>query len=222
MRAWRNALSALMILALMLVLASCGGKTTSTSASVAAPTPTPAPPAPTPTPVPGATPVVTVLDHVEEAPWLTCGACGNNGGTGPVAAFSDTLGIGTPSEDGSSTQFSIAATVPFTNGYFYQQHTPVTNPMTALTYEFGRSAGVSNAGRKPGGRLKAWPHNGSGALLRRPRPPYRRWSAGAYRTERFNLGATLRTMSTSRGQIKSDYLYSSVDVYCGCELCARN
>lgn len=138
MRAWRNALSTLLILALTLLLASCGGKTTSTSANAGAPapTPTPAPPAPTPTPVPGATPVVTVLSHVEEAPWLTCGACGNNGGTGPIAAYSDTLGIGTPSEDGSSTQFSIAATVPFTNAYFYQQHTPVTNPMTALTYEF--------------------------------------------------------------------------------------
>lgn len=138
MRAWRNALSTLLILALMLALASCGGKTTSTSANAGAPapTPTPAPPAPTPTPVPGATPVVTVLSHVEESPWLTCGACGNTGGTGAIAAYSDTLGIGTPSEDGSSTQFSIAATVPFTNGYFYQQHTPVTNPMTALKYEF--------------------------------------------------------------------------------------
>lgn len=132
MSSWRNALTASLILGLTLVLASCG-TTTSNSAS-AVPTPTPLP-TPVPTPTPSATPA-TVLDHVEESPWLTCGACGNAGGTGPVAAYSDTLGIATPSEDGSSTEFSIAATVPFTNGYFYQQHTPIANQITALTYEF--------------------------------------------------------------------------------------
>ena len=118
----------------MLMLASCGGNTASTTAS-ATPAPTPAStPAPTPTPV--TTPSGTVIDRVEEQPWLTCGNCGNDGATGPTAPYSDTRGIGSPSEDGSSTQFSIAATVPFTNGYFYQQHTPVTNQITALSYEF--------------------------------------------------------------------------------------
>jgi hypothetical protein len=53
-----------------------------------------------------------------------------------VAAYSDTLGIATPSEDGSSTEFSIAATVPFTNGYFYQRQTPVTTQIQALKYQF--------------------------------------------------------------------------------------
>ena len=77
-----------------------------------------------------------MIDRVEESPWLTCGACGNNGGTGAIAAYSDTLGIGAPSEDGSSTQFSIAATVPFTNAYFYQPHTPVTTQINDLIYEF--------------------------------------------------------------------------------------
>jgi hypothetical protein len=77
-----------------------------------------------------------VIDRVEESPWLTCGNCGNTGATGSTASYFDTLGIGTPSEDGSATQFSIAATVPYTNGYFYQKHTPVTTAITALTYEF--------------------------------------------------------------------------------------
>ena len=132
----RTALTAFLILALTLVLASCGGNTTSTRSS-AAPTPTPLPtPVPTPSPTPGPAPAATVLDHVEEAPWLTCGNCGNDGHVGATAAYSDTLGIAAPSEDGSSTQFSIAATVPFTNGYFYQQHTPVTRQITSLTYEF--------------------------------------------------------------------------------------
>jgi hypothetical protein len=35
-----------------------------------------------------------------------------------------------------ATQFSIAPTVAYTNGYFYQEHTPVSAPMAALTYEF--------------------------------------------------------------------------------------
>jgi len=132
---WRNALSALLIFALTLTIASCG--TTNSNSASALPAPTPQPTAtPAPSPTPAATPAVTVLDRVEEAPWLTCGACGNNGGTGAVAAYSDTLGIGTPSEDGSSTEFSIAATVPFTNGYFYQQHAPIANQVTAITYEF--------------------------------------------------------------------------------------
>jgi hypothetical protein len=125
---------ALSVLVFCFVLASCGGKTASTTAS-AAPTPAPTPtgtPAPTPTPSANS----TVIDHIEEKPWLTCGNCGNDGATGPTAAYTDTLGIGAPSEDGSSTQFSIAATVPFTNAYFYQQHTPVATQITALTYEF--------------------------------------------------------------------------------------
>ena len=123
-------LIALTFVALAFVLASCGGNTASTTAS-AAPAPTPAA---VPTPV--TTPSGTVIDRVEEFPWLTCGNCGNNGATGATAPYSDTRGIGTPSEDGSSTQFSIAATVPFTNGYFYQQHTPVATQINALTYEF--------------------------------------------------------------------------------------
>jgi len=134
----RIAYSALLIAAFTIALTSCGGKSTSTTAS-AAPAPTPAAtPAPTPTPpaAPTPTPTATVIDRVEESPWLTCGACGNNGGTGAIAAYSDTLGIGTQSEDGSSTQFSIAATVPFTNAYFYQPHTPVATQINALSYEF--------------------------------------------------------------------------------------
>ena len=139
MRFWQTAQTCLAMLAISLMLASCGGSgSSSTSANNApshnaTPTPTPVPsPSPTPTPTGSA----TVIDHVEESPWLTCGACGNNGGTGPVAAYFDTLGIATPSEDGSSTQFSIAATIPYTNGYFYQHHTPVTAQINALTYQF--------------------------------------------------------------------------------------
>jgi len=127
--------TALIVLAFTAVLASCGGGSAASTTASAAPAPTPqsTPPA-SPTPPPSTS--STVISHVEESPWLTCGNCGNNGGTGATAAYSDTLGIATPSEDGSSTEFSIAATVPYTNGYFYQTHTPITTQITALTYEF--------------------------------------------------------------------------------------
>jgi hypothetical protein len=140
MRLWQAAQTCSAILALSLLITSCGGSGSSASASSqpaanATPTPTPGTvPSPSPTPTP--TSAATVINRVEESPWLTCGSCGNNGGVGPIAAYSDTLGIAIPSEDGSSTQFSIAASVPYTNGYFYQQHTPVTAQINALTYEF--------------------------------------------------------------------------------------
>jgi len=145
MRLWQTTQTFLAMLAISLMLASCGGNgSSSTSASSlpspnATPTPSPTPgtaPSPSPTPTPTPTGSATVIDHVEKSPWLTCGACGNNGGVGPTASYFDTLGIATPSEDGSSTQFSIAASVPYTNGYFYQHHTPVTAQINALTYEF--------------------------------------------------------------------------------------
>jgi hypothetical protein len=143
MRIWQAAQTCSAILALSLLLASCGGSgSSSTSASSlpstnATPTPSPTPgTAPSPSPTPTPTSAATVIDKVEQSPWLTCGNCGNTGATGATAAYSDTLGIATPSEDGSSTQFSIAATVPYTNGYFYQKHTPITTQIGALTYEF--------------------------------------------------------------------------------------
>jgi hypothetical protein len=141
MRIWQTAQACTLMLALSLMLTSCGGSgsssTSASSASSSNPSPTPTPgtvPSPSPTPTP--TSNATILNRVEESPWLTCGNCGNTGATGSTAAYSDTLGIATPSEDGSSTQFTIAATVPFTNGYFYQSHTPVTKQINALTYEF--------------------------------------------------------------------------------------
>jgi len=93
-------------------------------------------PSPRRMPFTPAVPAGTVIDRIEEVAWLTCGSCGNDGGTGTTATYFDTRGIATPSEDGSSTRFSIAATVPFTNGYFYQVHTPIAVPIAALTYEF--------------------------------------------------------------------------------------
>src|ERR1700720_413202 len=129
LKLWRSAQTCSIILALALMLTSCGGSNSSTTSASSLPSPN-ATPSPSPSPTPGTVPSpsptptptssATVLDRVEEAAWLTCGNCGNDGGTGATAAYFDTRGIATPSEDGSSTQFTIAATVPYTNGYFYQ------------------------------------------------------------------------------------------------------
>src|SRR5262249_23225634 len=129
---------ALAILSVSLTLSSCGGsppansKAPASAGPGASPSPTPAA---TPTPVPSAG--TTVLDNVEDTRnWLTCGNCGNDGATGPTAGSSFTPGVQSPAEDGSSTQFSISASVPYSNAYFYQEHTPVSGQINAITYEF--------------------------------------------------------------------------------------
>jgi hypothetical protein len=53
-----------------------------------------------------------------------------------VATYSFATGITSPSIDGRSAQFSIAASVPYTNAYFYQKHAVIPNEISALTYEF--------------------------------------------------------------------------------------
>jgi hypothetical protein len=124
-----------------IIITACGGSPTASTKTPATTGPgsSLAPGAPTPvaTPTPAPSAGTTVLDNVEDTrTWLTCGNCGNNFATGPTAGYSFTPGITTPSEDGTSTQFSITATVPYTNAYFYQEHTPVSSQINALTYEF--------------------------------------------------------------------------------------
>lgn len=139
MRLCRFALSVFAVFVLTFVLVSCGGKASdlsrqapSVSASGGG-----SPSGGGSTGGGGSTPSsATIIDNIEDNDWLTCGACGNNNGTGPVAGYSATTGIGSPSEDGTSTQFMISATVPFTNAYFYQQHNPVRTQFAQLTYEF--------------------------------------------------------------------------------------
>jgi len=63
---------------------------------------------------------------VEDASWQTCGACGNDHATGAIAPNQFINGIVSPSEDGSSTQFSISPVVPYTDTYWFQTHNPVS------------------------------------------------------------------------------------------------
>lgn len=119
-------------------LTSCGGGASATQTTPSTSSGGGSPPAPSP---------ATVIDNLEDQSWLTCGACGNAGGGGPIANYSATPGMVSPSEDGSSTQFAIAASVPFTNGYFYQIHDSVSGQLALLTYEFDLfiPAGFENA-----------------------------------------------------------------------------
>ena len=118
----------------------CGGNLaapsgTTPSALAAAQTPGPAGqggPIPSPNPPPGA----TVFSQIEEmSGWLTCGSCGNSGGSGPTATYSMTRGISPPSEDGSSAEFAISGSSPYVNAYWYIEHPPVTAQINALTYQ---------------------------------------------------------------------------------------
>jgi len=128
----RNLFSSVVLTGLLMIVIGCGGRTAPGTAGtpVAGASPSPSP---TPTPS-GSAP--TVLTDVQNGTWLTCGSCGNTGGTGPVAGFSYTTDIASPSEDGLATEFSLAATVPFTNAYFFRQQKAIPQQINALTYEF--------------------------------------------------------------------------------------
>ena len=127
MRGFVPAVATTVLLSLtILLITSCGGGASSQTAPPAAASGG------------GSSPQAgtTVIDNIQQNNWLTCGACGNDGGTGPIANYSATTGISSPSEDGMSTQFAIAAAVPFTNGYFYQIHNAGSQQFALLTYEF--------------------------------------------------------------------------------------
>jgi hypothetical protein len=130
-----NRVSLIVLVAFLSMMIGCGGSTGSNVAGASVPG---ASPSPSPSPAPSGSPTnAIVLADVEDSTnWLTCGACGNNGGTGSIAPYSFSIGMPSPSEDGSSTQFAIAATVPYTNAYFYRQQTAIKQQINSLTYEF--------------------------------------------------------------------------------------
>lgn len=132
MQPWRLASLYIGTFVLTFALLSCG--VSSTVQSPQSTPPTQPPPAAHSNPTPAG---ATVIDNIEDAnKWLTCGACGNDGGTGAIADYSATVGVASPSEDGSATRFSIAASVPYTNGYFYQVQSPIHAQIDLLQYEF--------------------------------------------------------------------------------------
>jgi hypothetical protein len=148
-----NRKTVLVVLHLLVILATltfvgCGGGTSLTKNAKAA-APVPGQPAPNATPgsTTSATPTGgTTLDHLEEGNWLTCGACGNDHATGAVAGSAFQTGVGSPSTDGSSTQFTVTPTAPYSNAYWWEEHTPISGQINSLRYEFDLYVPASAAG----------------------------------------------------------------------------
>lgn len=126
--------AALLGMLLLLALCGCGG---GNFAPPAAPAAAQAPPS-----------NATVVDNIQQLPgWLTCGNCGNTGAQGATANYQMTLGIASPSESGSSAEFSIGGSYAYSNAYWYYRHQPPSAALSSLIYEFDLyvPAGSQNA-----------------------------------------------------------------------------
>jgi hypothetical protein len=70
------------------------------------------------TPPPAGTPKGVVSKIEEMSGWQSCSVCAGPGGNGIDAAHSLTQGVKSPSLDGSSSQFWLGGTHPYTNALF--------------------------------------------------------------------------------------------------------
>jgi hypothetical protein len=91
-------------------------------------------PAPSPVPPTGPSGSITISNIDDTAVWNTCGSCGDNGGSGPVAHYSETKNTSV-SLDGSSDLFSISGPA-FANAYWWAGHPTVSNTFAYLAYQF--------------------------------------------------------------------------------------
>jgi hypothetical protein len=53
--------------------------------------------------------------------WSSCSACAGSGGSGPIAYYSQTLYISSPSMDGNSSKFHIGGSTPYANALWWKQ-----------------------------------------------------------------------------------------------------
>jgi len=128
-----------LIFTAVLTLAGCGGSSFNQPASAKVPASTSTSPGASGSGSSGsATPTsgMTVLDHLQSNNWLTCGNCGNTNATGAVAGNSFQTSIGSPSESGAATLFSIVPAVANSNTYWYQQQSVASAQINALVYQF--------------------------------------------------------------------------------------
>lgn len=66
--------------------------------------------------------------------WQSCTVCAGSGGSGPVATFSMTQNVASPSLDGKSAKFSIGGTKPYSDALWWKQLGAV-NTATNLKYD---------------------------------------------------------------------------------------
>lgn len=104
-------------------------------------------PAPTPAPTPVPSNAIVFNEVQQTTGWLTCGACGNPGGTGTPPTYSMVRGITFPTLSGSSTQFNIGGGTKYANAYWFLEHPAMSAGISSLRYEFDIyiPAGMENA-----------------------------------------------------------------------------
>lgn len=66
--------------------------------------------------------------------WQSCGACAGKAGAGPVVPFSMKQGISSPSMDGSSAQFTLGGSHPYSNALWWKQ-LGANSSATHFTYD---------------------------------------------------------------------------------------
>jgi hypothetical protein len=85
---------------------------------------------------PAANPIA-VVDTFDVGGWQTCGTCGNTGGSGnPATANYSVTGATTPSLDGQSSKFAIAALAPYANAYWWYVNNADYAASKHVAYEF--------------------------------------------------------------------------------------
>jgi hypothetical protein len=76
-------------------------------------------PAPTPSPIPTGGTTIANIDQLTG--WQSCTVCAGAGGTGPVASYSMTQFVGSPSMDGHSAVFWVGGTTPYSDALWWKQ-----------------------------------------------------------------------------------------------------
>jgi len=96
--------------------------------TVSGSSPMPSPtPVPTPTPTPSASPTptpsgATVKSDIDQMPgWESCTVCAGAGAKGPVATYSMSQNIVSPSLDSKSAQFNIGGSTPYSDALWWKQ-----------------------------------------------------------------------------------------------------
>src|SRR3954453_12474261 len=85
----------------------------------------------------GAANPIAIVDSFDVGGWQTCGTCGNPGGSGnPAGANYSVVGAPTPSLDGHSSKFAIAALSPYANAYWWYVSNADYAASKHVAYEF--------------------------------------------------------------------------------------
>lgn len=80
---------------------------------------------------------IATIDTFPISGWQTCGTCGNTGGSGNTSSANYSVtDSATPSIDGLSSKFAIAALNPYANAYWWYVDSPTYVTSKHVAYEF--------------------------------------------------------------------------------------